>query len=335
MYHFCTYFDSGFLTRGLVLYRSLREQCVSFELWVLCLDSECYRVLSHLRLENIHLLDLEDLERSDRLLVEAKQNRSLIEYYFTCTPALPQYIFERFPSVELLTYLDADLFFFGDPAPIYEEIGGHSIAIIAHRFPKDRLYFENHGKYNVGWISFRRDENALACLRWWREKCIEWCYDRVENGLFADQKYLDDWPNRFQNVVVLGHKGANLAPWNLANYAIQFRPNGIWVDDQALVFFHFHGLRQIKDWLYDPHLTIYKTRLSRTVKRGIYAPYIQALKEAEKLVPHWSQSRVSNIRQLQHCVWVWRIGSRLKKILRLSADLISGQLIVIAAGGIK
>jgi len=249
------------------------------------MDRTCYDILSQLGLANVKLIALEDFEEGDQDLLKAKQNRSIVEYYFTCTPSLPLFVFNNYPEVDIITYLDADLFFFEDPAPIYNEIDKHSIAIIAHRFPPALRELERAGIYNVGWLSFRRDDRALACLRWWREQCIEWCYDRVEDGRFADQKYLDDWPTRFQGVVVVRHKGANLAPWNLANYEIRERENRVWVDEQPLIFFHFHRLTQIRSWLYDPFLAGYKVKPSKIVRQSIFLPYIRTLVEIDRRVP--------------------------------------------------
>ncbi len=153
------------------------------------------------------------------------------------------------PEIDFITYLDADLFFFADPKPIFEEIGDRSIAIIGHRYPPQLHHLLEFGIYNVGWLSFRRDENGLACLQRWRQQCLEWCYDRAEEGRYADQKYLDDWPESFQSVVVLRHKGANLAPWNLANYRIHRAQDRVWVDDDPLIFYHFQGFTQLKSWM--------------------------------------------------------------------------------------
>jgi hypothetical protein len=283
--HFCTYFDRNYLPRGLALYRSLQRHCPGFQLWVLCMDGVCYDALTVLGLPGLQAIALDDYEQGDKDLLQAKQNRTLIEYYFTCSPSLPLFILNHYPRVDLVTYLDADLFFFADPTPIYEELAERSIGIIGHRFSPSLQNLERYGIYNVGWVSFRRDAHALACLHWWRERCLEWCYDRYEDGRFADQKYLDDWPSRFQHVAVLQHKGANLAPWNLANYTIRAHGDSVLVDEDPLIFFHFHRLRQIEGWVYDPRLTDYKTKASTVVRRSIYAPYIRMLAETVQHMP--------------------------------------------------
>jgi hypothetical protein len=327
VYYFCTYFDQHYLPRGLALHQSLRRHCPSFQLWVLCMDRTCYDALSQLGLADVHLIAPEDLERGDEELLRAKQNRTPIEYYFTCTPSLLLFILNNCPEVDIITYLDADLFFFADPAPIYDEIADHSIAIIEHRFPPHLRHLEQKGVYNVGWLSFRRDEHAFTCLHWWRERCVEWCYDRVEDGRFADQKYLDDWPVRFPGVVVLRHKGANLAPWNLANYKIHLDGNHVWVDEQPLIFFHFHGLKQITDWLYDTNLVSYRVGLSEAVRRNIYAPYIRTLTG----VASKGFLRSSTGGQMIKSRFPQPVG-RLRRLLRVCRGVLARQYIFVVNG---
>lgn len=283
MYHFCTYFDQYYLPRGLALYASLRNHCSSFMLWVLCMDRVCYSVLSQLSLPGLSPILIDDFERDDERLLKTKKNRSRIEYYFTCTPSLPLYIFKSQPEISMISYLDADLFFFDNPSPLFDEIADNSIAIIGHRYARRLNRRYRYGAYNVGWISFRGDKNGLACLNWWRERCLEWCYDRFEEGRFADQKYLDDWPALFQKLVVLRHKGANLAPWNIGNYRVRYHDNKIWVDEQPLIFFHFHGLRQLTPWLYDSNFAGSRAKLCKVTRQYIFAQYIYTLSELRRL----------------------------------------------------
>jgi len=254
IYHFCTYFDRNYLTRGLALYESLRQHCRKpFVLWVLCFDDETYGMLAGLKLPGVKLITQAEFETGDVDLVEAKELRTRVEYYWTCTPSLPLYVLAHHPEVEIITYLDADLYFYSDPQPIYDEMGSAAILIAEHRYALEHAHLaKTSGIYNVGWLSFRRDANGLACLQWWRERCLEWCYAYYENGKFGDQLYLDDWPERFAGVAVLQHKGAGLAPWNLAQYRLQGRQKQLTVDGQPLIFFHFHGFRCVHARVVEP-----------------------------------------------------------------------------------
>lgn len=281
MRYFCTYFDSRYLARGLALYASLCEHCAPFRLWVLCMDRACHETLSTLQLPAVELVSLEEFEAGDEALRSVKPFRTPIEYYFTCTPSWPLYLLRRYPDIDRISYLDADLYFFADPLSLEREVGGRSIAIIPHRFPQRLRHQERFGIYNVGWLSFARNDSALACLERWRRQCLDWCFDRVEPGKFADQKYLDEWPSRFDEVAVVRHPGADLGPWNLAAHRLTVDNGRVLVDGTPLLFYHFHGLKQVCPWLYDANVGRYGVRLSPVVRRQIYAPYIRALRIAQ------------------------------------------------------
>ncbi len=282
MYYFCTYFDQGYLVRGLALYHSLRQHCPDFQLWILCLDEPCYNTLDALDLPGVMLIAMADFERDDAALQQARSNRSRIEYYFTCTPSLPLYILDHRSEIDLITYLDADLYFFANPQPLFTAISHHDLAVTPHRFAPRVRRLAKLGRYNVGWVSFRRSTSGLACLHWWREQCLEWCYDRYESDRFADQKYLDQWPARFAGLVELDQKGANLAPWNLATYTISAQGERVMVDAEPLYFYHFHAFRRPSYRLYDHQLHLYRHRPQAHELRLIYFPYIHALAEVQR-----------------------------------------------------
>ena len=283
-YHFCTYFDRNYLTRGLALYESLVHNCQRpFILWVLCFDDETYTILTRLNLPEVRLISQQEFEAGDEKLLHVKSERSRVEYYWTCTSSLLLYILRQAPEVEVIAYLDADLYFFGDPQPIYDEFGNGSILIIEHRYaPEHAYYAATSGIYNVGFMAFRRDKNGLTCLDWWRERCLEWCYDRFEDGKFGDQKYLDDWPQCFPGVVVLHYSGAGLAPWNLTNNKLAFLRQGIQVSGKPLVFFHFHGFKFVSTNLVEPLSQQYA--LSTGQAAAVFLPYAHALVRAADLV---------------------------------------------------
>jgi hypothetical protein len=330
MLHFCTYFDRNYLSRGIALYESLREHGPPFALWTLCMDAATHEALTSAALPGLHPIGLEEMERGDDALLRAKRTRSPIEYYFTCTPSLPRYVFARHPEVDLLTYLDADLYFFADPTPLLDEVGQGSIGIIEHggagRMPSLAIY----GRYNVGWITFRRDEDGLACLEWWRERCLEWCYDRAEDGRFAEQKYLDQWPERFPGVVILAHPGANVAPWNLAGRRIAEDRGRLLVDGEPLLFFHFHGFKQVRRWLFDPNLSQYRTPLTDERRRTLYLPYIAALRRAARRIgPHLAGAVLRQGIRTPRADSAWRRAlDRSWRFLRDGYGLVAGRYIV-------
>lgn len=279
--HYCTYFNARYLARGLALFQSLvHYQSGEFVLWVLCLDDETYAVLQAFNLPHLRPVRLSELEAADPDLLRVKPTRSAVEYFFTCSPAWTLYVLEQHPEIERLTYLDSDMLMFSSPQPIFDELAEASIGIIAHRFPPHLQHLELYGRYNVGWLTFCRDENALACLRWWREKCIEWCYDRLEGDRFADQKYLDQWHDRFKGVKTLEHKGANTAPWNWMQYAITQRNGALYIDNDPLIIFHYQGLKLFNRWLYDPGYWQYSP-VRLPAQQLIYGPYIAALHDAK------------------------------------------------------
>ncbi|MBA4416989.1 MAG: glycosyl transferase [Syntrophus sp. (in: bacteria)] len=248
------------------------------------MDRESFDIVKNINLDTLKPISLDQFEDGDEELLRAKQNRSRIEYYFTCSPSLPLFILNHFPKVDAITYLDADLYFFDDPRPIFDEIGNNSIAIIEHRFsPHLKAYYAS-GIYNVGLLYFKRDNNGISCLARWREQCNEWCCDKSEDGKYADQKYLDAWPGLFDNLVVLQHKGANLAPWNIANYDITARNGIVWVDDQPLIFYHFQGIKHIFSKLYDSGLSAYQGRFTRTLLNNVYMPYLYNILSFDKVI---------------------------------------------------
>ena len=322
MRHYCTLFDRNYLFKGLSLHRSLEAVGGDFALHVLCMDDVVFDILERMKLPNVRAIRHADF--ADAALLAVRPQRNIAEYCWTCTASLALYVFEHQPDVELVTYLDADMCFFSSPEPLFAELGGDSILILEHRFAPRFAHFAESGKYNVEWLSFRRDENGLRCLRWWRERCIEWCYDRLEDGRYGDQKYLDDWPVRFPGVRVSRNIGAGVAPWNFSNYRVETRGDAVLVDGEQLVFYHFHGLRLVAWGAPIPMPEIYEA--DRPADAAIYGRYAASLQEsvrrARAAVPgiaygieSWSASLRLRLRRLVHQSW-WAIPEGFRDLAR-------------------
>lgn len=291
--YYCSYFDRNYLIKGIALISSLnRVSRTPFTLYAVCLDELTRVILERMALPNVVAVPLHKVEENDEDLLAAKKNRNTVEYYWTLTPSVLLWLFERRPEVRLITYLDADLYFFSDPEPIFGELGDDSLLIHEHRFPESARELEKYGKYNVGLLCFRRDEVGLEVLKWWRERCNEWCYCIVQDGKFGDQLYLDDWTERFRRMHVLEHPGAGVAPWNHIQYRFHSLPGGaVAVDDSELIFYHFHSLEFVRPGLVLPtKFTTYPLR--EDVIACCFVPYLEELlrgmREVREILPDFS-----------------------------------------------
>jgi len=270
--YFCTYFDSNFLYQGLALYRSLCQHAGDFRLWVLALDDTAFGLLNRLELPGLRTIRLEDFEAAHPQLAAVRAERSLLEYYWTATPMLPSYVFNLRPQVDMIAYLDADLFFYDDLEAIYDEWGAGSIYLVPHRFgPKHRYTGELHGGlFNVGFNGFRRDASGLGALERWAGQTVAWCYDRIEPGLQGDQKYLHDWPQRHSGVVVSENHGVGAGGWNIFNYRISQGDGHLYLDDSRLVMLHLNWVDLLSDHFF--------TAIANWSMWPLYRPYAAALK---------------------------------------------------------
>ena len=284
--HYCTYFDRKYLTRGLALIESLRRtESSDWEIFVVCMDEMTHVVLRALALPNVCLIPFHEIEVRDTDLLAVKPTRSVVEYYWTATPTVILRILERNRHVKVLSYVDADLFFFSSPQPIFDELGSCSILIHEHRFSPAQAYLGiDNGTYNVGLLSFARTETSFEALRWWRARCLEWCFARSENGKMGDQMYLNDWPERFRDVVVLAHCGGGVGPWNHDQYRFRKDDKGVpWVNEVSAIFYHFHSFTQVNAAVVLP-VKHPQYPLPWEALTLFFLPYLEALEQAAQQV---------------------------------------------------
>jgi len=275
-YNFCTLFDKNYLYRGLALYNSLLKHCPDFKLWILCMDDIAYNLLNKMNLYNVELISLKEFENQE--LLKIKNTRTAVEYCWTCTSSLLYYLLKKYSDLKMLAYLDSDMYFYSSPQPIYDEMGDKSIMIIPHKLsPANKQLETTSGKYNVGMLIFKNNKDGINCLGWWKDKCIDWCYNYYDKGRYGDQLYLNDWPEKFSGVCVLKHKGTDIAPWNVSQYKVKKINNQILIDNEPLIFYHFHSLKIYSNLKFRLFGASYK--ISPKTKKIIYRPYVKELKE--------------------------------------------------------
>ena len=278
--HFCTLFDINYLERGLVLYESLEEVCKDFIIYIIAMDKMCYDILTKMNLSKAEIIFIDNIEYKE--LKEAKDNRSFRAFCWTCSSWGLKYIFDTY-NPYVCTYLDADEYFYSSPEKLIDGFvkSDANAAIIGHNFGDERyarIMRERSGTYCVQFNSFKRNSAGLRILNDWCMDCANECTDYFDGKRFGDQKYLDNWVEKYDKVYIYTEIGAGVAPWNI--YRFRRAKNKLEDENKylfdliskknwELFFIHYHSLI-ITDEYAD--ISVF-TRYGRHDKRIIYRYY--------------------------------------------------------------
>ncbi|MBQ0157115.1 MAG: hypothetical protein KBT22_11165, partial [Bacteroidales bacterium] len=273
-----TLYNSNYSAKGLAMYYSLLRHCQAFHLYIFAFDNILVEALNKMKLEHVTVVTLKEFE--DEELLKVKQTRTAGEYCWTCSSSTILYCLEHF-NIDSCTYIDADLYFYSDPQVLIDEMGEKDVSIIPHRYTPKYDQSKTAGIYCVQFMTFKNTPKGLEVLKWWRERCLEWCYARHEDGKFGDQKYLDDWLMRFDCVCELQNLGGGVAPWNQQQYAFRKEKNEIVGIEEStgkkfnVIFYHFHNLRSFSCGIFRDYRIALDYELPNDVKKLLYLPYIK------------------------------------------------------------
>lgn len=236
-------------------------------LYVFCFDDKTFEVLGSLQLPHVVPISLKEFETTE--LLKIKPGRTKGEYCWTCTPHVLLHVLEKRNETEC-TYLDADLYFYQDPAGSLPK-SGKSVLITEHRYTPRYDQTKDSGIFCVQFVYFKKTTEAMKLLHLWGQQCLDWCYNRVEDGKFGDQKYLDQWPSHGDFVQISDDRFVGVAPWNIQQYSPEdFKP----------VFFHFHGIQ----WYEENKFFVGGYSTQDWAIQKLYRPYLEKLsKEAANL----------------------------------------------------
>lgn len=288
MLNFVTLFDKNYMSRGIVLYNSLKEHCKQdFTFYVLAMDEVTEKYLKSLNNVNLFVITVDDMKKMYPVLIKLEKERTRGEFSWTLSSFSIQYCLRQF-SLDSCTYVDSDICFYNDPQILLDEVGDKSVMITEHNYTPEYDQSATSGKFCVQFMYFKNNEDGNKVLEYWRSKCEEWCYNRMEDGKFGDQKYLDDWESRFEGIVYnCRNIGCGVAPWNVQKYNVTVENEKKYVTDRItklkrpVVFFHYHALKQIgeKKWCLSHY------RLEEAEKELFFRPYINKLCIIEEKYP--------------------------------------------------
>ena len=257
------------MSKFLTLKTSLDQYKNEYTIFILSLDNFVSDFFKKNNFKNVQLINLMDLEVEFADLLVVKKNRSLIEYYFTLSPFLPQYIHKKF-NVFQISYLDSDFYFFKNPSEFVNQNSDSSVVLIKQE--TNPIY----GSFNVGWIFFNFNHHETKeILKKWGTQCLNSCSDipNPKKNLYADQKYLDNWPQQLKKIKILYPEYTCLSPWD--------KNNAIEENIESMISFHFHGLEIHNNYMVSG-FSKYNKKISNKIMKNIYRPYLLQLIAIEK-----------------------------------------------------
>ena len=285
---------------GMSLHHSLMTHAQPFHLWILCMDELVEEQLKAITLPQVSLISLKEIETPELLNVKTQRGRG--EYCWTITPFTFTAVFEKQSDIERVTYIDADLYFFRNPQILLKEFdeSGKDIFITEHGYAPEYDQTLLYGRFCVQFLTAKNNKAALSIIFWWQQKCLDWCYAKLEDGKFGDQKYLDIWTELFsQNVWILQQKENTLAPWNI-NHFSKYLGNKL-----NPVFYHFHSFRIVSSKIM---LLFYGYKIHKVNMRfykKYYLDLVESLiliKKLGFLVPYISLTDIMGCSPLKKCI---------------------------------
>lgn len=207
----------------------------------------------------LHTIGIEQFENMCERYNITELNTAVKPFYL-------QYVYEKYPEVEMLHYFDPDILIYKPLHEIENGLKTNSLFLTPHilspytdDYRPQESDLLNTGLFNLGFLGTKRSETTRSFLNWWAERLFENCYIDLANGLFVDQNWVNFAPIYYEDVYVSRHPGLNMAYWNLHERSLNVEGDELIVNENfPLIFFHFSG--------YDPstptEISKYQNRFS-------------------------------------------------------------------------
>ena len=242
--NFAIVISKYYVSRCITLIESILDYNV--KIYVLCFDDQTSKLLNKFkRSDKVEIIKYNKIVSFDKTLKKIIKPRKLIDKIVTSRPVFLKFLYKKY-FIKNIFLLDSDIYFFSNPQILIKHVRKFSVAYCKHNFSKNSLELSNkYGKYNGGFVYAKFNREGIIFLKKWSNLCKKWCEFDSSDGKFSDQKYLEQLKLETKNIKILNNPEINLAPWNLEGKKIQLKNNQIFVNNKKLIFFHFHGLRQI------------------------------------------------------------------------------------------
>jgi hypothetical protein len=296
--HFFTYFSKEYLVQGTAALASFISYHPNSSGFAVSLDSTSTKYLQNFKFaDSLKIIELSDLTDLYAKFSELLVTRTFAEAILSIKPFLAEDLIAKIPEGHYLLYFDADLFFFRSLISELDLSGSAHLYISLHLFPPRMQQSVAYGKYNAGFFIVRNVDEGRAMIKDWREKCDQWCFFRLEDGKFADQKYLDGYYPGV-GVVQIDSPGINNGQYFFQvhrNIVYKRSSGSTWIEHKFLTCFHFHGFRINQSFILTGFNRYSIPKNLFRVMKHIYWPYIKYITMVASRYENSSQNFWSEI----------------------------------------
>lgn len=257
--HVYTSFSFSYLNRARVLAASVKRHHPEWKFWALITDLEPAGFSLAIEDEDFDFV----LMATDLYGDETERWLFAHDVIEACTAVKGRALLHLLdqPDCTGAMYFDPDTCIFNRLDDVVGLIEKHSVVLTPHQVDPEeksekRAIRDNEitslgfGVYNLGFVAVGVGEESRRFAQWWADRLDDWCYDRLDIGIFVDQKWCDLVPSFFEDVKILRDPGYNVASWNLSQRTMSFDENGMaLINGKPLRFYHFTKLGPLGDMM--------------------------------------------------------------------------------------
>lgn len=250
-------FSFGYLNRARVLAKTLKALHPDWAFWAVIVDTPPEGLHFDPEAEGFSgVLTAADLfgGQTDTVLFA----HDIVEACTAAKGAAATHLLEK-EDCEKLFFFDPDIALFNGMDEVVTLLDQFSIVLTPHQTDPEmrentqaimdnEIASLNYGVFNLGFVAIANIAEGRRFAAWWAERLADWCWDRLDIGIFVDQKWCNLVPCFFDEVKILRDPGYNVASWNLSQRTMHFDAAGqAQINGRPLRFYHFTKLGPIGD----------------------------------------------------------------------------------------
>lgn len=265
---FSTIITANYFPKALALFRSLQQFDEKVQLQVLIADNKEVTG-SYIIPEAISLLPANRLSGYSLVndLYKKYAHYDMDSFRWSLKSLFVSWLLEN--GFEKVMYIDCDMFFVNPYDFLFAELDHSAILLTPNWTNSDPLkdkdsFFSlfTSGLFSAGF--FGANKGALPALSWWAQACHFMMGEHIQQGIRADQKYLDVFPVIFEDTCIIRHRGCNIGAWNIEESKREKVNGEVLINGKfPVIFIHFDdmmvkGILRGHDKLLQPYLERYQ-----------------------------------------------------------------------------